>query len=34
LLRIEYAGQPVVLAAVARLKDAWERSLERNLKIQ
>jgi phosphoribosylformylglycinamidine synthase len=33
-LRIEYAGQPVVLAAVARLKDAWERSLERNLKIQ
>ena len=34
VLRIEYAGQPVVLAAVARLKDAWERSLERNLKIQ
>ena len=34
LLRIEYAGQPVVLAAVARLKDAWERSLERNLKVQ
>ena len=34
LLRIEYAGQPVVLAAVARLKDAWERPLERNLKIQ
>ena len=34
LLRVEYAGQPVVLAAVARLKDAWERSLERNLKIQ
>ena len=34
LLRIEYAGQPVVLAAVARLKGAWERSLERNLKIQ
>ena len=34
LLRIEYAGQPVVLAAIARLKDAWECSLERNLKIQ
>ena len=34
LLRIEYAGQPVVSAAVAALQDAWERSLERNLKIQ
>ena len=34
LLRIEYAGRPVVLAAVAALKDAWQRSLERNLKLQ
>jgi len=33
-LRIEYAGRPVVSAPVSALNDAWERSLERNLKVQ
>ena len=33
-LGIEYAGRPVVSAHIAMLKEAWERSLERNLKVQ
>ena len=33
-LRIEYAGRPMVSADVSALEDAWEHSLERNLKVQ
>jgi len=33
-LRIEYAGRPMVSADVSALEDAWEHSLEQNLKVQ
>jgi phosphoribosylformylglycinamidine synthase len=33
-LRIEYAGRLMVSADVSALEDAWEHSLERNLKVQ
>jgi phosphoribosylformylglycinamidine synthase len=33
-LRIEYAGRPMISADVSALEDAWEHSLERNLKVQ
>jgi phosphoribosylformylglycinamidine synthase len=33
-LLIEYAGRPLVSADVSALEDAWEHSLERNLKVQ
>jgi phosphoribosylformylglycinamidine synthase II len=32
-LRIEYKGHSLVSAAVSALRDTWERSLERNLKV-
>ena len=33
-LRIEYRGRPAVSADLPVLKEAWERSIERNLKVQ